>query len=86
MGQIAVRLPEPLEKELDALVSAGAYATRAEAVRAGIEQLLDRHRRRAIGAAIAEGYQRMPQTDADEAAARTAALRSIAEEPWDAPW
>ena len=43
--QIAVRLPAQLLDEIDSLVDAGRFETRAEAVRAGIEQLVDDERR-----------------------------------------
>lgn len=65
--QIAVRLPAQLLVEIDTLVDAGRFETRAEAVRAGIEQLVDGERRRRIGDAIVQGYTRRPQAeDADE--------------------
>ena len=65
--QIAVRLPAQLLDEIDTLVDAGRFETRAEAVRAGIEQLVDDERRRRIGEAIVAGYTRQPQAeDADE--------------------
>lgn len=65
--QIAVRLPAQLLDEIDTLVDAGRFETRAEAVRAGIEQLVDDERRRRIGEAIVQGYTRQPQAeDADE--------------------
>ena len=53
--QIAVRLPAQLLDEIDSLVDAGRFETRAEAVRAGIEQLVDDERRRRIGEAIVRG-------------------------------
>lgn len=61
--QIAVRLSEPLLERIDALVTSGRYETRAEAIRAGIEELLERQRRMEIGAAIADGYIRAPQAE-----------------------
>jgi Arc/MetJ-type ribon-helix-helix transcriptional regulator len=65
--QIAVRLPAPLLGEVDALVDTGRYETRAEAIRAGIEHLVEAERRRRIGDAIVDGYARRPQAeDRDE--------------------
>lgn len=65
--QIAVRLPAPLLDQIDELVEGGRFETRAEAVRAGIEQLVDEERRRRVGEAIVEGYTRLPQSeDLDE--------------------
>jgi hypothetical protein len=51
-------------------------------VRSALEALVDAERRADVGRRIVEGYQRVPQEDADVASARDAAERSIAEEPW----
>ena len=80
--QFAIRMSDELARSLDELVSTGRFATRAEAVRAAIEQLLDSERRREIGWQIVQGYTDVPETDAEIAAATEAAIRSIEEEPW----
>ena len=80
--QFAIRMSDELARSLDELVSTGRFATRAEAVRAAIEQLLDTEQRREIGRRIVQGYSDVPQTDAEVAAATEAAVRSIEEEPW----
>ena len=80
--QFAIRMSDDLAAALDGLVASGRFPTRAEAVRAAIEQLVDAERRRALGRRIVEGYERIPQTDAEVAAATAAAIRSIEEEPW----
>jgi len=80
--QFAIRMSDELARSLDELVSSGRFATRAEAVRAAIEQLVDAERRRDIGVRIVRGYTEVPQTDAEVAAATEAAMRSIEEEPW----
>jgi Arc/MetJ-type ribon-helix-helix transcriptional regulator len=80
--QIAVRIPTALAERLDGLVTSGAYATRADAVRAALEALLDAERRADVGRRIVDGYRRIPQDDAEVAAAEDAASRSIEEEPW----
>lgn len=80
--QIAIRIPDILGAQLDALVSTGRFSTRAEAVRAALEALIDAERRAAVGRKIAEGYRRVPQDDADVTAANQVATRSIDEEPW----
>ncbi len=54
--QIAVRLPVPLLGELDRLVAAGVYESRAAAVRAGIEMLAELAKRRRDDDAIIDGY------------------------------
>lgn len=85
--QIAVRIPNDLAESLDELVEGGAFASKAEAIRAALERLIDAERRRRVGALIAEGYRRLPQSPADELeplteTAATATLRSVAaEEP-----
>lgn len=80
--QIAVRLDGDVLAQLDALVAAEHFDSRAEAVRHAIDVVLDARRRAAVGAAIVEGYQRIPQTDEDEDAALANLRGLIAEEPW----
>ena len=80
--QLVTRVPDSLAEAVDALVERGVFASRSDAVRAGLEAVVDRERRDAIGRAIADGYRRIPQ-DADDLAwsdAMTSAM--IAEEPW----
>ena len=80
--QIAVRIPDELAESLEDLVSNGVFETKAEAVRAALEELVEAERRRRVGELIADGYRRIPQDDDDVEAARMAAIRSIEEEPW----
>lgn len=80
--QIAVRIPDDLAAELEALVTSGSFETKADAVRAGLEALIEARRRADLGARIADGYRAIPQDEEIEAAARRAAIRSIHEEPW----
>ena len=80
--QIAVRLPSELLSALDDLVALGVFPTRAAAVRAGIETITERQRRRAIDAAIVEGYRKTPPTSAEAHVALTSLRNAIAEEPW----
>lgn len=80
--QIAIRIPDTLSEQLEALVSSGRFDTKAEAVRSALEALVDAEHRADVGRRIVEGYQRVPQDDADVAAAHQAATRSIDEEPW----
>lgn len=80
--QIAIRLPEELLSELDALVASGAFESRAAAVRAGIQAITALEHRRQIDRAIVAGYQHTSPTAVENNAA-TASLRdAIAEEPW----
>ena len=61
--QIAVRVEQGLIDGLDAMVAAGRFATRAEAIRSAIDAMVDEERRRKIGEAIVEGYRRIPPGD-----------------------
>ena len=73
---------DTLAEQLDALVASGRFDTKA---RRGPHGPRGPHRRRAAGgrrAPIVEGYRRVPQDEADVAAAHHAATRSIDEEPW----
>ena len=80
--QIAIRLSEELLVELDALVAAGVYESRAAAVRAGIEAITEIERRRRTDRAIVDGYRRSPPTAAEGAAALASLRDAIAAEPW----
>ena len=80
--QIAIRIPSELASALDRLVGSGRFRTKADAVRAALEELVEEERRRDVGKQIAEGYRRIPQDDDEVAAATESALRSIHEEPW----
>jgi Arc/MetJ-type ribon-helix-helix transcriptional regulator len=80
--QIAVRLPEKLLSELDALVASGAYESRAAAVRAGVEAITALEHRRQIDRAIIAGYQRTPPTAVENNAAVASLRDAITEEPW----
>lgn len=80
--QIAVRLPEDLLAELDDLVRRGVYESRAAAVRAGIETVVELDRRRQTDRAVIDGYRRTPPTRAEHEAAVASLRDAIAEEPW----
>jgi Arc/MetJ-type ribon-helix-helix transcriptional regulator len=82
MAQLVTRVEDDLAAAVDQLVEAGVFASRSEAVRLGLEQLVDRCRRDEIGARIARGYRELPQSDAEVAWADESSLRMIAEEPW----
>ncbi|MCD6726588.1 MAG: ribbon-helix-helix domain-containing protein [Solirubrobacteraceae bacterium] len=80
--QLVTRVPDSIAEAVDDLVRAGVFASRSDAVRAGLETVVERERRDAIARAIVDGYRRIPQ-DADDLTwsdAATAAM--IAEEPW----
>lgn len=80
--QIAVRLPGQLLEELDALVKRGVYESRAAAVRAGIEAIMQLERRQQTDRAIVEGYTRHPPTEPEASAALASLREAILDEPW----
>jgi Arc/MetJ-type ribon-helix-helix transcriptional regulator len=84
--QIAVKLPDRLVAELDALVARGAFDNRSEAVRHGIEALVRSSERQRIDAAFAEGFARHPDTADEIAEATRLAIDSINDEPWEKWW
>jgi Arc/MetJ-type ribon-helix-helix transcriptional regulator len=63
MAQLVARLDDGLMAEVDRLVADGVVANRSEAVRLGLERLVDQKQRQRVGAAIVDGYRRQPQTD-----------------------
>ena len=82
MPQLVTRLDAELLEAVDRLVSDGVVANRSEAVRLGLEQLVDRARRSEIAASIIEGYRRVPQTDEELERADMGLRALVAEEPW----
>ncbi|MFN0282079.1 MAG: ribbon-helix-helix domain-containing protein [Kineosporiaceae bacterium] len=82
MGQLVTRVDDDLLAAVDELVAAGVVASRSEAVRLGLERLLDRHRRDEIGARIVASYLAQPQDEHDAGWADESSVRMIAEEPW----
>lgn len=63
MSQIAVRLTADELRELDSMVAAGGFRTRAQAVREGIRLLRSEAREQRIVAAYRKGYAENPLTD-----------------------
>jgi Arc/MetJ-type ribon-helix-helix transcriptional regulator len=82
MAQLVTRVDDDLAAAVDELVAAGVVASRSEAVRLGLERLVERYRRSQVGARIVEGYRRIPQSDAEVGWADESSVRMIADEPW----
>jgi Arc/MetJ-type ribon-helix-helix transcriptional regulator len=61
--QVPVRLTEEDAAALDRLVSEGRFATRSDALRAGLAGLLREERERAIEEAYRRGYGEHPQEE-----------------------
>lgn len=80
--QIAVRLDRDLLTRVDDVVASGAYESRADIVRAGVQFVLELERRREIDRAYIEGYRRVPVTDEEMAWAMASLKESVEEEPW----
>jgi Arc/MetJ-type ribon-helix-helix transcriptional regulator len=80
--QLVTRVGDDLVAHVDALVEAGILASRSQAVRLGLERLVDQLERKRVGEQIVEGYRRQPQTDEELEWVDAAAERMIAEEPW----
>jgi Arc/MetJ-type ribon-helix-helix transcriptional regulator len=84
--QIAVKLPDRLVAELDALVARGAFDSRSEAVRHGIEALVRSDERQQVDAAFEAAFARYPDTAEEMAEATRLAVESINDEPWEKWW
>lgn len=82
MPQLVTRINDQLAAAVDQLVEAGVVSSRSEAVRLGLERLLDRHHRDEIGAVIIRSYTEQPQHEGDVGWADEASVRMIADEPW----
>jgi Arc/MetJ-type ribon-helix-helix transcriptional regulator len=82
MAQVVVRLDDRLAAAVDELVSAGVVANRSEAVRLGLQNVVDHYRRAQVARRIVEGYQRHPQNEAEVGWADEATRRMIADEVW----
>jgi Arc/MetJ-type ribon-helix-helix transcriptional regulator len=82
MAQLVTRVDDRLLAEVDALVVDGVAATRSDAVRLGLEALVERHRRQRTGKAIVDGYLLHPQHDDELAGLNETTRALVAEEPW----
>jgi len=82
MAQLVARLDDELMAEVDRLVADGVVANRSEAVRLGLERLVDQQQRQRVGAAIVDAYRRQPQADEELAGLDEATRALVNEEPW----
>jgi metal-responsive CopG/Arc/MetJ family transcriptional regulator len=82
MPQLVTRIDETLLGEVDRLVAEGSVASRSDAVRLALSQLIERRRRRATGELIAGEYRARPQTESEVGWSDAATAAMIAEEPW----
>jgi Arc/MetJ-type ribon-helix-helix transcriptional regulator len=84
--QIAVKLPDDLVQEIDRLIDGGAFASRSQAVRSGLEAIVVSRRRAEIGRRYEDAMLRLPETRDELADATRLAVNAIEEEPWERWW
>lgn len=84
--QIAVKLPDDLVRDLDRLVADGAFRSRSQAVRSGLEAMVEARRREEIGELYADALARSPETGDELSEAARSATEAIREEPWERWW
>lgn len=82
MAQLVTRIDDVLLAEVDQLVGEGVAATRSEAVRLGLEALVERHRRQRTGQMIVDGYLRQPQSGDELSGLDDATRALVGDEPW----
>jgi metal-responsive CopG/Arc/MetJ family transcriptional regulator len=84
--QLAIRIPDDLLEDLDWVVHRLKYESRTEAMRDALVKLIDIERRRQVGEEIADGYRRIPQTEAEASVGDHAFIDSVNAEPWERWW
>jgi Arc/MetJ-type ribon-helix-helix transcriptional regulator len=82
MIQLVTKVDDSMAMAVDELIANGQFASRSEAVRAGLSHVVEQSRRAATATAILAGYQRVPETDEELEQARLATIAMIEEEPW----
>ncbi len=82
MAQLVARVDDALVAQVDRLVADGVVASRSEAMRIGLESLVEENRRKLVGARIVDGYRRLPQTEEELAGLDVATRALVEEEPW----
>lgn len=82
MTQLVARVDDEFLEAIDELIVDGVVASRSEAVRRGLQILIDQSRRRRTAEAIIRGYETHPQTEDEWGWSDEATVRMIGEEPW----
>ncbi len=82
MAQLVTRVEERLVRDIDGLIAEGLVANRSEAVRLGLERLVEGHRRQRIGDQIAAAYRLQPQTSEELTGLNEATRALVDQEPW----
>lgn len=84
--QIAIKLPDELVGELDRLVERGAFNSRSQAVRAGLEAMVTARRRQELDRRYRDAIVARPETSEEIAEAARLAMEAIHDEPWERWW
>ena len=84
--QIAVKLPDQLVGELDRLVEQGAFDSRSQAVRTGLEVMVGSYRSQELVERYQDALARFPETDEEIAEATRLAIDAIRAEQWERWW
>ncbi len=84
--QIAVKLPDALVGELDRLVQGGAFKSRSQAIRSGVEAMLTVRERQERDQRYRDAVARHPETDEEMSDATRLAADAIRAEPWERWW
>jgi Arc/MetJ-type ribon-helix-helix transcriptional regulator len=84
--QVAVKLPEELADELDRLVQSGAFDSRSQVLRAGLEAIITRREQERLRERYREAMAKHPETPNEMAEAGRLAIDAIEEEPWERWW
>lgn len=82
MVQIVTRVDDDLAKAVDELVLAAVVESRSDAVRIGLQRLVNEHQRATVGRSIVAAYENEPQTETELAGIERASRQMIADEPW----
>lgn len=82
MTQLVARVDDKFLEAIDELIDDGVVASRSEAVRRGLQILIDQSRRSRTAEAIVRGYETHPQTADEWGWSDKATIRMIGEEPW----
>lgn len=83
MTQVVARVPEELVAAVDALVDDGTFRSRSEAVRVGLDRMIDDERRSRNATRDIEGYTRFPETEEEIAWADADLKQFFTEDPED---
>ena len=82
MTQLVTRIDNDLAKSIDQLIADGVAESRSDAVRKGLQALIEQTRRRRTADEIIAGYKDHPQTEDEIPWADQATVQMIAYEPW----